>query len=146
MDPTSGEHSSPKSRILPIREDHRRRARSGWRGCHPCGLRGIGDSRSVLICESARFNALNSTTGTTPAAPASSDEFFKPTRRVREAPGGKQHINLFDGEFADDALSTAPSAASLANETTVSLYLTLSRNLNQVQHHISLQPHPSPTE
>lgn len=33
---------------------------------------------------------------------------FKPTRRVRDAPGGMQTFRLFEDEFADDALSAAP--------------------------------------
>jgi len=63
-------------------------------------------------------SAASATQDAKPAAPASSEEFFKPTRRVREAPGGTQHLNLFDGEFADDALSNAPKASVSANQDT----------------------------
>ena len=39
---------------------------------------------------------------------------FVPTRRVREAPGGKSSISFYDEEEQDDALASAPSSKSIA--------------------------------
>lgn len=50
---------------------------------------------------------------------------FIPTRRVREAPGGRQTLQLFEGESADDALAAAPSGQSVpAKEVSFSIFHT----------------------
>ena len=48
------------------------------------------------------------------AGGGSSSSDFVPTRRVREAPGGKSSISFYDEEEQDDALASAPSSKSIA--------------------------------
>ncbi len=58
-------------------------------------------------------------------APAPAADDFIPTRRVREAPGGKQLLQLFEDEFPNDALAAAPNqSAGEAPTGVVSLDLT----------------------
>ncbi|KAH8829688.1 hypothetical protein DL96DRAFT_1074510 [Flagelloscypha sp. PMI_526] len=57
----------------------------------------------------ASSNIAETSATVTSAAPATGEE-FKPTRRVRDPPGGKTH-SLFGDDLEEDALSKAPPPA-----------------------------------